>query len=226
MTMDTHTITWQDLLKDEKTKPYFKAILSHLKQQHSEGKKIYPAPSNVFNALKFTPFEQVKVVILGQDPYHGFNQAHGLSFSVQKGIKCPPSLENIFKELKNDLNIDPPHHGCLISWAKQGVLLLNATLTVEAGLPQSHAHIGWQEFTNKVIESLNQHSKGIVFLLWGASARKKTKLINTNKHHILTTTHPSPLSAHRGFLGCQHFSKANTLLQSMQRKPINWAIPN
>jgi uracil-DNA glycosylase len=222
--MHTQMLTWQTLLKNEKAKPYFQKILHYLKQRQTKGKTIYPPASQIFNALKLTPFETVKVVIIGQDPYHGFKQAHGLSFSVQKGIKRPPSLENIFKELKNDLGINPPNHGCLTEWAKQGVLLLNASLTVEAGSPQSHANIGWHQLTDKIIESLNQHPKGIVFLLWGSSAQRKASLIDTNKHRVLMTTHPSPLSAHRGFLGCKHFSKANELLKQMHREPIRWSL--
>jgi uracil-DNA glycosylase len=221
--MINKTITWKDVLKDEKRQSYFQDILAYLKQ-HTQKEIIYPAASKIFNALKLTPFEKVKVVILGQDPYHGPKQAHGLSFSVQPGIKRPPSLENIFKELKNDLGIEPPMHGCLTAWAKQGVLLLNASLTVKAGSPQSHARIGWHRFTDKIIQTLNQHQKGIVFLLWGASAQRKAPLIDTNKHEILMTTHPSPLSAHRGFIGCRHFSKTNTLLKQMHREPIDWQL--
>lgn len=221
----TNQTTWKDVLKDEKRQPYFQNILNYLKQC-TQKEIIYPPTSKIFNALKLTPFEKVKVVILGQDPYHGPKQAHGLSFSVQPGIKRPPSLENIFKELKNDLGIEPPTHGCLNDWAKKGVLLLNASLTVKAGLPQSHAHIGWHKFTDKIIQTLNQHPQGIVFLLWGSSAQRKAPLINKNKHKILMTTHPSPLSAHRGFLGCKHFSKANELLKQMHREPIDWEIKN
>jgi len=222
--MTNKIITWQDVLKDEKRQPYFQDILIYLKQQHIQKKTIYPPAPQIFNALKLTPFEAVKVVILGQDPYHGPKQAHGLSFSVQKGIKRPPSLENIFKELKNDLEVEPPTHGCLTSWAEQGVLLLNVSLTVKAASPQSHAHIGWHTFTDKIIQTLNQHPKGIVFLLWGSSAQRKAPLIDTTRHKILMTTHPSPLSAHRGFSGCKHFSKTNELLKQMNRKPINWQL--
>jgi uracil-DNA glycosylase len=220
----TKEITWEDVLKDEKQKPYFQKIRAYLKERYAKAEVIYPPAFQIFNALKLTPFEEVKVVILGQDPYHGPKQAHGLSFSVQKGIRRPPSLENIFKELNSDLGIAAPAHGCLTQWAKQGILLLNASLTVKAGTPQSHAHIGWHTFTDKIIQVLNQHPKGIVFLLWGSSAQRKAPLIDKTRHKILMTTHPSPLSAHRGFLGCKHFSKTNALLKHMHRKPIDWQI--
>lgn len=222
--MATETLTWQSLLASEKEKPYFKEIIQFLKKESAAGKIIYPKQKDIFNALKFTPFESVKVVILGQDPYHNPNQAHGLSFSVKKSVPPPPSLKNIFKEIHNDLGLPYSKHGCLEKWAKQGVLLLNTVLTVEARKPQSHAHIGWQQFTDKVIESLNQHPKSIVFLLWGSYAQSKTKLIDGNKHHILKSTHPSPLAAHRGFLGCRHFSKANKILESHNREPIDWSL--
>ncbi len=216
--------TWQSLLAGEKQQTYFLQILDYLKKQREQGKIIYPAQKDIFNALKLTPFEQVRVVIIGQDPYHGPNQAHGLAFSVQYGIKPPPSLQNIFLEIKNDLGLPIPNHGCLEKWAKQGVLLLNTCLTVEAGLPQSHANIGWQKFTDKVIECLNEHPQGMVFLFWGTPAQKKIPLINPYKHKILVAPHPSPLSAHRGFLGCQHFSKANALLKQMGRGEIDWGL--
>ena len=185
---------------------------------------IYPAQEEMYSAFTETPYEQVKVVILGQDPYHGPGQAHGLSFSVKPGIKPPPSLRNIFKELKNDLNLPPPNHGCLKKWANQGVLLLNTSLSVEQGLPQSHAKIGWTVFTDKVIATLNEHPLPIVFLLWGAHAKNKGGLIDRDKHRILTTTHPSPFSAHQGFLGCRHFSLANTFLTQHNREPIDWSL--
>lgn len=216
--------TWQSLLANEKEQPYFQQILAFLGKERAAGKTIYPPQKDIFNALKLTAFAEVRVVILGQDPYHGPRQAHGLAFSVQPGVPPPPSLQNIFLELKNDLGCTPPSSGCLEKWAAQGVLLLNATLTVEAGKPQSHANIGWQRFTDKVIQCLNEHPQGIVFLLWGAPAQQKARLINPYKHHILTAPHPSPLSAHRGFLGCKHFSQANELLRQMGRGKINWQL--
>lgn len=218
------SISWQTLLSGEKEQPYFQKILEFLKKEREAGKIIYPPQKDVFNALKLTPFETVKVVIIGQDPYHGPNQAHGLAFSVQRGVPPPPSLQNIFLELKNDLGILIPKHGCLEKWAEQGVLLLNTCLSVEAGKPQSHAGIGWQTFTDKVIECLNNHPQSIVFLFWGAPAQKKIPLVNPYKHKILTAPHPSPLSAHRGFLGCKHFSKTNQILQSLGRDPIDWNL--
>jgi uracil-DNA glycosylase len=215
---------WETALAAEKQKPYFKAITAHLKAESNAGKTIYPAKEDTFNALKYTPFTDVKVVIIGQDPYHGHNQAHGLCFSVKKGVRPPPSLMNIYKELYSDLGIIPPQHGNLEQWAHQGVLLLNSTLTVEASKPQSHAKIGWQQFTDAIIEQLNHHPQSIVYLLWGAYAQSKQKLIDTSKHRILTAPHPSPLSAHRGFLGCKHFSKANALLKKLGRDPIDWIL--
>jgi uracil-DNA glycosylase len=218
----TQTATWQSLLAGEKSQPYFRKILEFLEKERASGKIIYPPQKDMFNALKLTPFADVEVVIIGQDPYHGPHQAHGLAFSVQPNVPPPPSLKNIFLEMKNDLNCPLPKSGCLENWAKQGVLLLNTVLTVEAGKPQSHANIGWQQFTDKVIECLNEHPQGMVFLLWGSPAQQKARLINPFKHRILTAPHPSPLSAHRGFLGCKHFSKTNELLKQMGRSPIAW----
>lgn len=217
-------LNWDSLLAPEKEKKYFHDILHFLERERARGKVIYPEKSLIFNAIQSTPFLNVKVVIIGQDPYHNPGQAHGLSFSVPKGVKPPPSLLNIFKELKSDCGIDIPTHGCLESWAQQGVLLLNAVLTVEENKPQSHANIGWQYFTDHVIQALNQHPKTIVYLLWGSHAQKKAALIDTKKHIILIAPHPSPLSAHRGFLGCNHFSKANEALVSAGRKPIDWRL--
>lgn len=219
----THT-TWTEAIGEEKAKPYFQAILTHLAERKNKGKTVYPPQQEIFNALKLTPYDEVKVVIIGQDPYHGPNQAHGLAFSVKPGIKPPPSLINVYKELESDLGVTPPTHGHLDKWAKQGVLLLNTSLTVERGQPQSHSNIGWQTFTDEIIRSLNHHPKPIVFLLWGAHAQRKQTLITNPKHHILTAAHPSPFSAHKGFLGCRHFSKANQLLEADGRSPINWQL--
>ena len=222
----TEIQTWKTVLSKEKQEPYFQAMLNFIRRQRKSGKTIYPLQKDIFNALKLTPYETVKVVILGQDPYHSQNQAHGLAFSVHPGLPAPPSLQNIFKELHVDLDISIPSHGFLGKWAKQGVLLLNAVLTVEAGKPQSHAKIGWNCFTNKVLESLNSHPKGIVFLLWGSCAQKKSRLIRNPCHRILKAPHPSPLSADLGFFGCQHFSKANQLLSEMKQSEIDWSLSN
>jgi uracil-DNA glycosylase len=186
---------------------------------------VFPAEQQVFSAFDATPFEQVKVVILGQDPYHGPDQAHGLCFSVLPGIKPPPSLANMYKELVQDIaGFSIPEHGYLMPWAEQGVLLLNTVLTVEQGQAHSHKHLGWEQFTDKVIDEINQHREGVVFLLWGAHAQKKGKSIDKTRHHVLHAPHPSPLSAHRGFFGCQHFSRTNELLTSMGKTPINWQV--
>ncbi len=216
--------TWQDVLGHEKQLAYFQSILQFLKTEAEKGKKIYPAPENIFNALKLTPFDEIKVVILGQDPYHGPRQAHGLSFSVLPGIAPPPSLQNIFKEIHDDLGLPIPKQGHLDKWAKQGVLLLNTALSVEAGKPQSHANIGWHQFTDKIIEKINQEKEGVVFLLWGSPAQKKAALIDSQKHYILKAAHPSPLSAHRGFFGCKHFSKTNEILKKLGKEPIDWSL--
>ena len=220
------TVSWHDALKEEKTKAYFIDTLAHINQARRNGEIIYPSRKNVFNALAMTPLANTKVVIIGQDPYHGPNQAHGLCFSVQKGIAQPPSLKNIFKELQRDCQIIPPKHGSLTSWAEQGVLLLNTVLTVKHGQAHSHAKLGWETFTDAVIQSVSQHADYAVFLLWGSHAQKKSPLIDLGKHSILKSTHPSPLSAHRGFLGCGHFSKTNTLLQEHGKEPIDWQIPD
>lgn len=217
-------LEWKTLLAPEKEKPYFSEIMAFLKAEVAHGKIIYPASAHIFNAIQHTPFSELKVVIIGQDPYHNPGQAHGLSFSVPHGIKPPPSLMNIFKELKSDCGIEPPTHGCLESWAKQGVLLLNSALTVEQNKPQSHANIGWQQFTDTIIRHINQHPDRIIYLLWGSHAQKKAELIDTQKHFILTAPHPSPLSAHRGFLGCKHFSKTNEILKKTGRIPIDWQL--
>ena len=222
--LSDNPLTWKTLLAPEKEKKYFQAILQFLKQERAAKKIIYPEKSTIFHALEATPFDQVSVVIIGQDPYHNPDQAHGLSFSVQKGIKPPPSLVNIFTELRHDCDFQIPHHGCLEHWAKQGVLLLNSILTVEKNKPQSHDKIFLQQFTNTIISKLNQHPATIVYLLWGSYAQKKQALIDIRKHKILTAPHPSPLSAYRGFLGCKHFSMANKLLVQAGRKPIDWQL--
>jgi uracil-DNA glycosylase len=217
-------MNWSEFLLLEKQKPYFKKIWNELTKERASGKQIYPRQADLFNALKYTPYEHVKVVILGQDPYHGPGQAHGLSFSVPKGIKAPPSLRNIFKELQRDLGLPIPNHGCLEAWARQGVLLLNAALSVEASTPQSHAKLGWEQFTDQIIQRLNCHKRPIIFLLWGSSAQKKAVLIDQKRHVILTAPHPSPLSAHRGFIGCGHFSLTNKLLVQNGQEPIDWRL--
>lgn len=216
--------TWQTFLADEKQEAYFQAILDFLKTEKAKGKVIYPKFADIFNAFKFTPFENVKVVLLGQDPYHGPMQAHGLCFSVPEGVPPPPSLQNIFLELKQDLGLPLPKHGNLQKWAQEGVLLLNTVLTVEAGKAHSHAKIGWEIFTDKVIKILNEEKEGLIFLLWGAPAQAKINLIDQSCHYILKSTHPSPLSAHRGFHGCGHFSKTNELLKAMGKEPIDWRL--
>lgn len=216
--------SWKELLHEEFKKPYFKNIVDHLKTERSQGKTIYPAGPNIFHAFDATPFQQVKVVILGQDPYHGPGQAHGLSFSVQPGVPPPPSLVNIYKELSEDVGIPIPRHGYLEKWAQQGVLLLNASLTVRAGEPMSHSKIGWEKFTDKVIETISAHKEHVVFLLWGKFAQSKAALIDGAKHLILRSVHPSPLSAHNGFFGSRHFSQTNQYLVKQGIDPIDWAL--
>lgn len=219
----TTELTWHDVLAEEKEQPYFMQTLTFVGNARAKGKVIYPLQKDVFNAFRYTEFNQVKVVILGQDPYHGPNQAHGLSFSVRPGIPTPPSLMNMYKELANDIpGFTIPQHGCLQSWAEQGVLLLNTVLTVEAGQAHSHANLGWETFTDRVISALNEKRDGIVFLLWGAHAQRKGSIIDTQRHHVLKSPHPSPLSAHRGFLGCRHFSKTNQFLTHQGQSPIDW----
>lgn len=214
--------SWKQALADEFAQPYMRELSGFLKQQKELGKIFYPPPGLIFNALNSTPLPAVKVVILGQDPYHGEGQAHGLSFSVPKGIAIPPSLLNIYKELERDLRIPLAGHGCLQSWADQGVLLLNTTLTVEQGLPGSHAKAGWQRFTDRIIEVVNRQREHVVFMLWGAHARSKAGLIDGKKHLILTSPHPSPLSAYRGFFGNGHFGRCNKFLQQSGQQPIDW----
>lgn len=218
--------SWKDALQKEFSQPYFEKIVHFLKDAKQAGKVVYPAGSNIFNAFNTTPFEDVRVVILGQDPYHNPGQAHGLSFSVPKNVAPPPSLVNIFKEVCSDLGVPAPTHGNLEKWAKQGVLLLNAALTVEANSPMSHSKIGWHEFTNDVIRTISDKKDHVVFILWGSFAKSKQELIDRNKHLILTAPHPSPLSAYNGFFGCGHFSKTNQWLQSKGLKPIDWSLDN
>jgi len=215
---------WYAQLATEFDASYMQNLYAFLKVRHEVGSVIYPPQNERFNALNLTPFKQVKVVVIGQDPYHGPNQAHGLSFSVKKGVKIPPSLMNIYKELNADLNIAPASHGYLGEWAKQGVLLLNSVLTVEQGSANAHQGKGWEQFTDKIIERLNTQHEHLVFMLWGAYAQKKGRVIDRNKHLVLESVHPSPLSAHRGFLGCRHFSSANQYLISQGKAPIDWQL--
>lgn len=216
--------SWKQKLRKEFFSPYFQQIKHFLESEKQKGQLVYPPGKWIFNAYNLTPFDKVKVVILGQDPYHGPGQAHGLCFSVQRGVKPPPSLVNIFKELKTDLNIDPPQHGSLESWAEQGVFLLNAILTVEKDKPASHQHIGWQNFTDATIQQLNADRRNLVFLLWGNYAQQKASMIDPEKHLILKTTHPSPFSAYNGFLGSKHFSKTNDYLRLQGIDPVDWSI--
>ena len=215
---------WDGILKEEFEKEYYLKIRRILASEYQKY-TVYPDMYDIFNALKFTPFSNVKAVIIGQDPYHEPNQAHGLSFSVKRGVEVPPSLVNIYKEMQSDLGITPPSHGNLSSWAKEGVLLLNATLTVRAHLANSHATIGWQIFTDRIITLLNESHAPIAFLLWGANAKRKRELITNPRHLILTSAHPSPLSAFRGFFGSRPFSKINAFLEENGRAPINWRLP-
>ena len=219
-------VTWKDALSGERELDYFTSLLRFLDGERSSGKIIYPKKADTFNALNFTPFRDVRVVVLGQDPYHGPNQAHGLCFSVQRGVPPPPSLQNIFKEIASDLGLPIPAHGCLEHWARQGVLLLNAVLSVEAGKPGSHANRGWERFTDRIVSEINARCEHIVFLLWGAYAQKKGAIIDTSKHLVLACPHPSPFSAHSGFLGCKHFSKTNAYLAQHGHSPIDWSLPS
>jgi uracil-DNA glycosylase len=221
----TATPTWSDLLGPEKTEPYFRYLMTFGADRRRKA-EVYPPAAQVFESIRLCSLNNLKVVVVGQDPYHGPGQAHGLSFSVQRGTPPPPSLLNIFNELQNDLAIPVPCHGCLESWAHQGVLLLNSVLTVERSKPQSHADKGWERFTDKVIEMVNLHCDGLVFLLWGSPAQKKGRQIDSRRHLVLKAPHPSPLSAHRGFFGSGHFSKTNTYLTDSGREPIDWALPD
>jgi len=216
---------WYEMLRQEFESDYFRNLKSFLIKEKTKN-IVYPPGKLIFNAFNLTPFDSVKAVILGQDPYHGVGQAHGLAFSVPDGILIPPSLKNIYKELHSDIGMPIPHHGNLEKWASEGVLLLNASLTVRANIAASHAGIGWHTFTDAAIKSLSEHKNNIVFILWGSHAIEKEKLIDTNKHLVLKSVHPSPLSASRGFFGCRHFSKTNAYLVEHGMKPINWNIIN
>ena len=216
--------SWKAVLENVFATPNMQALKQFLVAEKAAGKIIYPRGSLMFNAMNSTPFDQVKVVILGQDPYHGPGQAHGLCFSVPEGVAPPPSLVNIFKEIEQDLGLTPPKHGCLQGWANQGVLLLNSVLTVEQHKAASHKGKGWEQFTDTIINALNQQRQHLVFLLWGSYAQQKGKFIDRRRHLVLTSPHPSPLSAHRGFFGNRHFSKANAYLQQNGLEPISWAL--
>lgn len=217
---------WKRVLGDEFQQPYMQQLRSFLIEEKAAGKIIYPPGPLIFNALNSTPLDKVKVVIIGQDPYHGPGQAHGLCFSVQPGVRTPPSLRNIYKEIERDLGHPIPAHGYLQSWAEQGVLLLNAVLTVTQGQAGAHANRGWERFTSRIIEILNSQCEHLVFLLWGSYAQKKGQHIDESRHCVLKSVHPSPLSAHRGFIGCGHFSAANAYLLEHGREPIDWRLPD
>ncbi|WP_336367127.1 uracil-DNA glycosylase [Marinobacter sp. C2H3] len=217
---------WDSHLAGEFQQPYLQQLAAFLASEEQSGKVLYPPSTHCFNALNSTPLDQVNVVILGQDPYHGPGQAHGLCFSVRPNVPPPPSLVNIFKEIETDLGIAPPDHGCLQPWAEQGVLLLNSVLTVEQGNAGAHQGKGWETFTDAVIDVINREREGVVFLLWGSYAKKKGQRIDRNCHFVLDGPHPSPLSAYRGFFGCRHFSRANQWLEQQGRAPVNWALPS
>ncbi|MDO5667218.1 MAG: uracil-DNA glycosylase [Alcaligenaceae bacterium] len=217
--------TWEQLIATEQSKAYFNNLMQQIESQRERSLVIYPPQNEIFKAFELTPLEQVKVVVLGQDPYHGPNQAHGLAFSVNQGVAQPPSLQNIFKELARDIpDFEVPTHGDLRSWARQGVFLLNTVLTVQQAQAHSHADLGWEQFTDEVIAILNAQRENLVFLLWGAHAQKKGRFIDQNKHLVLMAPHPSPLSAYRGFFGCGHFSKSNQYLMEHGREAINWSL--
>jgi uracil-DNA glycosylase len=217
---------WRQHIGGEFEKDYMQSLREFLIQRKQQGAVIYPPAEEWFSALNSTPFDDVRVVILGQDPYHGAGQAHGLCFSVRPDVKVPPSLVNIYKEIQSDLSIDTPNHGCLSSWAKQGVLLLNATLTVEHANAGAHQGKGWEQFTDHIIQTINDRRDGVVFMLWGSYAQKKSAMIDASRHLILKSVHPSPLSAYRGFFGCGHFSAANSYMQQQGLEPINWQLPS
>ena len=214
---------FKDIIEEESKKEYYQKLHSFIENEY-ETKTIYPPKENIFFALKNTPYEYVKVVIIGQDPYHGEGEAHGMAFSVNPGIKVPPSLQNIYKEINRDLGLKIPNNGYLLKWARQGVLMLNSVLTVEKDKPASHQGKGWEIFTDQVIRHLNEREKPMVFILWGANAKAKTELITNSAHLILTAAHPSPLSAYKGFFGCRHFSKANAFLEENGIQPVNWQL--
>ena len=216
---------WLSMIQPEFSKAYYRELYNFVKDEYSKN-VVYPPSEEIFNAFHFTPLSKVKVLLLGQDPYHNVNQAHGLSFSVKPGQDIPPSLQNIYKELNDDLGCYIPNNGYLVKWAKQGVLLLNTALTVRRDAANSHRGKGWEIFTDEVIRKLNSREKSIIFILWGSNAREKAQLIDSSRHHILTSVHPSPLSASRGFFGCNHFVKANEILESMNENPIDWQIEN
>ena len=218
--------SWLRELGEEFERPYMRELSRFLRERKARGKRIYPPGGRIFKALDSTPFNAVKVVILGQDPYHGPGQAHGLCFSVLPGVPPPPSLQNIFRELQSDLGCADPGHGCLEHWARQGVLLLNAVLTVEAREAASHQGRGWEEFTDRIVEALDGKRKGLVFLLWGAYAQRKGEFIDRKAHLVLKAPHPSPFSANRGFFGCRHFSRANDYLRAQDREVIDWQLPS
>ncbi|MFA7637330.1 MAG: uracil-DNA glycosylase [Monoglobales bacterium] len=214
---------WNEILKKEFQKEYFVDLMKFLNGEYKR-KRIFPPKDKIFAALELSSYENTKVVIMGQDPYHGAGQAHGLCFSVNPGVALPPSLKNIFKELQDDVGISPPEHGCLTKWAEQGILMLNATLTVEEFKPNSHSKLGWDKFTNKIIENLNEREKPVIFILWGNNAREKLELITGKQHYVLLAAHPSPLSASRGFFGCKHFSKINLILEQTGQQKIDWQL--
>lgn len=217
--------TWQEAIGAEKAQPYFRQILAHVRAERESGQTVYPPAADVFNAFKYTEFTDVKVVILGQDPYHNEGQAHGLAFSVREGVAVPPSLVNIYKELADDIaGFSVPPHGCLTRWAEQGVLLLNTVLTVRAHRAHSHADLGWETFTDRVVAQINAGRENVVFMLWGSHAQKKGAMIDRSRHLVLSAPHPSPLSAYRGFFGCRHFSRANAYLAAHGITPIDWQL--
>ncbi len=216
--------SWKARIGDEFQKPYMQSLLAFLEEEYRQGKTIFPQVDDIFAAFNHTPFDRVRVVIMGQDPYHGPGQAHGLCFSVKPGVPIPPSLQNIFKELQSDLGVSSPRNGSLIPWADQGVLLLNATLTVESGKAGSHHKRGWEQFTDRVIQTLNAEKSGLIFILWGSPAQKKCSLVDETKHQVLKAPHPSPLSSYRGFFGCRHFSKVNEILRARGETLINWQL--
>lgn len=216
--------SWLSHLESEFKKDYMKELKSFLKSELDAGKTIYPHGNEIFSAFHATPFDQVKVVIIGQDPYHGPGQAHGMCFSVKKGVRPPPSLKNIYKELESDLGITTPDHGFLMDWAQQGVLLINSVLTVEAASAGSHQKKGWEQFTDAVIDILNKEKEGLVFILWGSPAQKKAARVDRHRHHIIKSVHPSPLAAHRGFFGTRPFSRTNNYLTAQGRAPIDWSL--